>query len=87
MPIAPALPLGREETMLMTEAVTRTTCACGEPLWMELRWNGFYAVPVYYPDGQGPASNPETTQCPACGRTLHRGIVPCPAFTPLGPRA
>jgi hypothetical protein len=68
----------------MQESVSRITCACGQSLWMERRWNGFYAHPVYFPDGQKPLLGNELRHCPACRRNLGCLAVPHPAFNSLG---
>lgn len=67
----------------MRESVFRIQCSCGQALWQENRWNGYYLYPVYYPDGEKPAFGLELRVCPRCGRRLSPGI-PHPAFYSLG---
>jgi uncharacterized protein with PIN domain len=67
----------------MRELVSRTQCSCGQALWKENRWNGYYLSPVYFPDGEKPAFGKELQVCPQCGRRLSPDR-PHSAFHSLG---
>jgi hypothetical protein len=67
----------------MRESLVRTSCACGQALWQEQRWNGFYLYPVFFPDGQRPQPGAELKDCPTCGRRLQQPL-PHAAFRSLG---
>jgi len=71
----------------MQESVIRIACGCGQVLWMERRWNGFYLYPVYYPDGAKPLLGMELRRCPVCRRNLGGEAIPNAAFNPLGASA
>lgn len=45
----------------------KKSCKCGEPIWLESRWNGLANVPVFKNlDGV------EISCCPACGESFLR---------------
>lgn len=55
----------------MSHTTLPKACACGQPLYVRLRWNGREHVPYYYAATEtGGAALPAVTHCPNCGEPL-----------------
>jgi hypothetical protein len=46
-------------------------CRCGQALWEECRFNGFYYVPIFHSDLKALAQGAALHRCPGCRAPLY----------------